>query len=492
VPKVWKKPQYQVSDPRDKTLDWFLVRGIPGSVVLRNKITTGKVWMPQVEAEVDCIRFPFIRNGEVVNIKSRDAKKNFRQESGAERIFYGMDDVTGSTMIIVEGEIDKLSLEVAGFLNTVSVPDGAPSPKAKDYTSKFDFLENCEEWLEKIETIILAVDADDPGQVLQEELARRLGKDRCKLVQWPEGCKDANEVLVTHGSEMLRDKISQARHYPVEGIFEITDLQKQILNLYRDGSEGGLSPGWPSVKELYTVRPGEWTLITGIPGHGKSEFLDAILVNLMWSNWRFAIFSPENQPLQLHVAKLMEKVAGLPFHRGVTKRMDENSVKEGMGLLNNVFTFILPPEDEITIDGILSRAKTLVLRKGIKGLVIDPWNELDHKRSGFLTETEYISQALSKVRRFARAYGIHIWLVVHPTKLQKNAEGDYPVPTPYDCQGSAHWRNKADNCIAVYRNMKNDDVEIHVQKIRFKEVGKVGMVPLKYDKVTGRYSDGKS
>ena len=494
----WQRPAFRkpvfkpIADLPQKVREWFASRGITDATLIRNSISYGDIYMPQVEGFVSAIQFPYFRKDEAVNIKYRDGKKNFRMESGAERIFYGLNDVV-PTMIIVEGEIDKLSCEEAGWRNCLSVPDGAPSPKAKDYSTKFEFLENCETEIETVTTFILAVDNDEPGQVLQEELARRLGKDRCKVVTWPEGCKDANEVLTSHGADILHQCIESARHYPVEGVFEISDLKKQVLDLHRNGSQGGLPVGWKNLKDLYSVRPGEWTLITGIPGHGKSEFLDALLVNLMWSNWRFAIFSPENQPIEIHIAKLMEKVSGMPFHPGVKPRMNESDVNEGMGMLNNVFNFILPPENEITIDGILQRAKLLVLRKGIKGLVIDPYNEIDHTRPPGLTETEYISQTLSKIRRFARAYGLHIWLVVHPTKLAKNKDtNEYPVPTPYDCQGSAHWRNKADNCISVYRRMDSDEVEIHIQKIRFKEVGKIGMALLKYDKVTGRYEDAKS
>ncbi len=161
-------------------------RGISEEILARNKIGYEPVYMPQVEAHVDAIRFPFYRGGEVVNVKSRTLDKNFRLETNAERIFYGLDDVTGDTAIVVEGEIDKLSLEVAGYQNCVSVPDGAPAVNTKDYTAKFSFLEASEEWLQKIKAFILAVDNDEPVKKLEEELARRLGKYRCRRVQWPE------------------------------------------------------------------------------------------------------------------------------------------------------------------------------------------------------------------------------------------------------------------------------------------------------------------
>jgi len=131
------------------------------------------------------------------------------------------------------------------------------------------------------------------------------------------------------------------------------------------------------------------------------------------------------------------------------------------------------------------------LRMGIQGLVIDPWNELDHSRPQGLTETEYISQCLTRIRQFARHYGVHVWVVAHPTKLIKGSDGQYPVPTPYDISGAAHWFNKADNCLAVWRD-KTDDrapVDLHVQKIRFAEVGKLGMTRFAYNPATSCYRD---
>jgi twinkle protein len=312
-------------------------------------------------------------------------------------------------------------------------------------------------------------------------------------VQWPEGCKDANEVLTRHDAVKLKECIESARPFPVAGIFEVADLSPQIDCLYDQCATPGALPGWPCLDELYSVRPGEWTLVTGIPGHGKSEVLDAIMVNLARSHgWQFAIFSPENQPLERHFAKLAEKYVGKPFGRGQQPRLTRQELEDAKRWCQERFTFLLPEADELTVDAVLQLARTAVLRHGVKGLVIDPWNELDHQRAGGLSETEYISQALTKIRRFAREYSVHVWLVAHPAKLQKDRQtGVYPVPTPYDVSGSAHWRNKADNCLTVFREFKegNREVEVHVQKVRFKEIGRVGVAVLEYDPLTGRYRD---
>lgn len=496
VPKRYYKPNYLVptaETDQSKMLKWFADRGIPASVVALNQINTNTVWMPQVEAEVKAIQFPYFRNGECINIKSRDHQKHFRMESGAERIFYGMDQVVGETLVIVEGEIDKLSMDTAGIPGCVSVPDGAPAPNTKDYTSKFVFLENCEEWLKQFTKIILAVDSDEPGKKLEEELARRLGRDRCFQVQWPEGIKDANELLCRDGAAVLAQVIGDAFPYPVQGLYEIKSFLPQIKRLYENGMERGARTGWACVDEHINFSTGQWTVVTGIPGHGKSEWLDALMVNLAHKyGWTFAIFSPENQPLELHFQKLAEKYIGKPFFGN--NRMDKKELVQAAQWLDSKFSFVLPDTDDLAVDSVLRVAKTAVNRKGIKGLVIDPWNELDHSRAPNLTETEYISQCLSRIRKFARDNNVHVFLVAHPTKLkkEKNDQGDmvYMPPTPYDISGSSHWRNKADNAITIYRKdsaEKNSVVEIHVQKVRFKNNGKPGVAELHYEYLTGRF-----
>jgi len=438
VQREYHKPAYTLltSIPQE-IVDWFKARGIGETTLLRNKIRYESTYMPQQSGFVDAIRFPYLRGGEVVNVKSRTLAKEFRLESNAERIFYGMDDCTGDEAILVEGEIDKLSVEEAGFINCLSVPDGAPSPKAKDYTSKFSFLEDCDVFLGKIKTFILAVDNDEPGQKLEEELARRLGKHRCKRVQWPEGCKDANDVLVKLGANELLSCLKSAREYPVDGIFEISDISRQIDILYEGRGVKGESTLWNTIDQHYTVRVGEFTVVTGIPSHGKSEFVDALMINLFrQGNWNFAVFSPENQPLERHFVKLAEKIIKKPFHIGVHERMSKEEVEAAKRWLQPAFTFVLPPDDKLTVDGILELCQYVILKKGVRGVVIDPWNEIDHKRPSGMTETEYISAALSKIRRFAREYSIHVWLVAHPTKLYKDPKtGQYPVPTPYDISG---------------------------------------------------------
>ncbi len=490
-PKLVIRPQYRLpTSCDDRLLRWFRDRGISEGVVRRNQISLVTVYMPQVEEEVACIAFPYYRNGEAVNVKYRMLDgKAFRQVAGAEKTLYRIDSAQRDQVIITEGEVDALSCVVAGFDSVVSVPDGAPPPNAKHFEAKFGFLED--EPLVHVERIILAVDSDPPGRALADELARRLGRDRCCAVKWPAGCKDANDTLRDYGVEQLRQCLDAAQPWPIEDVVRVTDVSESVMNLYHHGPRKGLSTGWNSINEYYTVEPGHLTIITGIPSHGKSEWLDALAVNLaLLHGWTFAVCSPENFPLENHVAKLAEKWTGLPFRQGPSERMAANHVVEALQWLHERFLFILPGQ-KMTIPIVLDRATSLVKRFGIRGLIIDPFNEFDHTRPRGMTETEYICDVLGELKRWAREWSVAVWLVAHPQKLYRKEDGTYPIPTPYDISGSAHWRNRADNCLCVWRDLEDESAEtfLFIQKVRFKHIGKPGKVALRWSALNGRYAE---
>lgn len=278
--------------------------------------------------------------------------------------------------------------------------------------------------------------------------------------------------------------------------FDETELMDSVQEAYEKGMERGRPTGWESLDEFYTVRKGDVTVVTGIPNHGKSEFLDAMILNLSkLHDWKFGIYSPENLPFHMHVAKFIEKYIGKPFwpwHR--EKRMSVIERRMATAWLGERFTFIYPKHR--SIEDILQVAELLVRKKQIDGLVIDPWNEIEHSRPAWMQETEYISLTLSKIRTFARMKQIAVWLVVHPRKLGRTDEGKQEVPTPYDLAGSAHFYNKADCILTVWRDVKAEDhmkemVDIHVQKVRFKTVGKPGLVKLVYEFDSGRYRESQ-
>jgi len=271
-------------------------------------------------------------------------------------------------------------------------------------------------------------------------------------------------------------------------------IRQDVEDIYHAGGlPRGQSSGWPSIDPFYTVGMNQWTLITGTPNSGKSEWLDALMVNLAKrEDWKFFIYSPENQPLALHHAKILEKYIGKPFDPGPTARMEPDELSDGEDWMEGKFFFCKPDRPDIEsilvegIDNIASMATTWKT-----GIVLDPWNYLEHHRPARMSETEYVSEVLSNVIEHVRKYYVHMWLVAHPAKQQPRRDGTYAVPTPRDISGSAHFWNKADNCITVWRDQAagNQEVDIHIQKVRFKHIGRIGVAKLNYDRVTGRYHE---
>ncbi|XP_057817091.2 twinkle homolog protein, chloroplastic/mitochondrial isoform X5 [Cryptomeria japonica] len=415
--------------------EYFMERGISLETLRRNGV------MQRFHKPV--IAFTYRKNGVMVNCKYRDLQKRFWQEKLGEKIPYGLDDIKGARdIIIVEGEIDKLSMEEAGYKNCISVPDGAPSkvsvkdlpPPEQD--KKYEYLWKFREYFDQARHIILATDADEPGQALAAELARRLGQERCWRVTWPQItqdklCKDANEVV-----------------------------------------------------------PGELTIVTGVPNSGKSEWIDALLCNLNHhQGWKFALCSMENKVAD-HARKLLEKHIRKPFfnvkYGSSLPRINTDELEEGKQWLNKTFYLIRCEDDVIpSIKWAIDLAKTAVLRHGIHGLVLDPYNEFDHQRAPSQTETEYVSEVLTMVKRFAQSHNCHVWFVAHPRQLQ-NWKGD--PPNIYEISGSSHFINKCDNAIVIHRNRDPDsgpldEVKILVRKVRNKLAGKIGETYLSYNRL---------
>ena len=281
--------------------------------------------------------------------------------------------------------------------------------------------------------------------------------------------------------------LAEDRH---DEIINPIDLLPEILELYENGFRKGLSTGWSSFDEYFTVRAGEMTIITGYPGSGKSCWLDNLMINLPRKDgWRWAVFSAENYPVARHVASLTEIHTGKPFRRGPTPRMSADVAEESVKWLNEHFQFIQPRGDGYSLDRIVQAAIQL---SDIDALVIDPWNELDHSRPPLMREDEFISVSLTKLRWFARTAEIHIFVIAHPAKYVRQKGEARPVPSLNEVKGASEWFAKADNGLAVWRDEKDTvgATEVHIQKIRFREVGRAGgVVALLYDRVTGRYSD---
>lgn len=478
-----RPPEWQNNTALSEGLvKWFAARGITQKTLIAMRIGEGLQYIPQKKKEVNTVQFPYFRSGEIVNIKYRTGDKAFKMVKDAELIFFNLDGIANKEeAIIVEGEPDCLSFIEAGITNVVSVPNGASKG-----SQKLEYLDNCWSDFENMKVIYIGTDNDEAGIALRNELVRRLGDERCMLIDYKD-CKDGNEYMLKHGKTSMPDLLTNAKPVPIEGIFTADQLLDDVKELYEKGLPKGDAIGVAEFDEHMTFLPGQMTVITGIPNHGKSDFLDFICERLaVMKDWRFGIFSPENFPISLHLSKISEKVIGKSF--GSTRKMTEDELLSAMDFIQDHFYFIRPDDENYTLDNILMRARKLVSRYGINGLIIDPWNTLEHQIPIGISETNYISNQLAKLTSFKQRYNVHIFLVAHPTKIKKDKNTKkYELPTLYDISGSANFFNKTDNGLCVYRDFSENKTVVSVQKIKFKHLGKVGQVAFCYDMASGRY-----
>jgi twinkle protein len=482
--KVYSKPIWNnKTELSNNAVKWFESRKITQSILNEFKVTEGAEWMPQTQNSVNTIQFNYFKFGELVNVKYRDGAKNFKLFKDGEMIFYNLDaTINNNVIIIVEGEMDVLAMAQSGFKNVISVPNGC-NDKGK---INMDYLDNCIDYFVEDCKFLLALDNDKVGNRLKDELARRLGYENCSTITFKD-CKDANDCLIKYGIIGVTESIEAAKEYPIEGVFNAIDIQDSIWDYYNNGLPSGFGIGMHEFDMFLKFQPGYLTVITGIPGHGKSEFLDFLMCRLNISHdWKFALYSPENHPLQLHFSKLAEKIIGKPFDG--QNRMSPLDLTTTIEYLKDVFYFVNPAEN-FTLDNILTAVKSLVRKKGVKAFVIDAWNKLEHNYS--TNETKYISEQLDKIVTFCEKNSVHCFLVAHPTKIQKDkATGKFEIPNLYSISGSANFYNKAANGITVYRDYENFTTEVYIQKVKFKHWGQTGCCQLAWDKTNGRYYKG--
>ena len=480
-PNTYKKPgRLTNEEPLDENMRrWFDSRGIPAEVAEKEGLTKACRKMPQTGKISNCIIFPYTVDGELVNRKYRDGAKNFMLEAGARLAPWRIDHIRDTpSCIITEGEIDALSFIVAGYDNVVSAPNGAQ----RNLTWLDDFIET---HFENKERIYIAVDTDTKGLELRNELVRRFGEGACRIVTYGKDCKDANELLQQDGVEAVRRAVDEAQEIPLEGIFTAADVKEELLELFEDGLQKGAVLGMGDLDDLLSVEVGRLMIVTGIPGDGKSEFLDEMAVRLsLRYDWRCAWFSPENYPVTLHHPKLMEKLIGKRFLRGVMKPAEFDSA---LRYLSHNFYDILP-EEGYRVDTILGKAEALVRRKGIRVFILDPYNCLEHLIPSGQSETQYISEFLEKLRSFAHRRRVLVVLAAHPTKLKRDPlTKKFPVPTMYDISGSAAFFNKADFGIAIERDRAKEVTRVHVQKVKFRHLGQPGVASFEYNTHCGRF-----
>lgn len=523
-PKEFARPVLKTRAQQldEKMFKWFFGRGISKETVESFGITwDNSIYFPQDEAFHESICFPFYRQGELINIKYRGPGKKFRMEKDAQRIFFGLDTIVkngevAKEVIVVEGEMDALSLWEAGYRHILSVPNGAPPVRAKEYDKQYEFVaasrftldEHEKDVLDEVKTFIIAGDSDEAGLKLTDQLVRMFSPERCMRVLWPEGYKDANEVLIGAprlnlpplGAKGIQDAIAKAKAEPIHGIFTVSDYKKSVLQLYREGMPPGHSLGFEGLrtkygKDLWTAYTPSTNGFIGYYNSGKSEFLEQIeMIMAIDEGWQWLVFAPETRPPAVAIAKLAEKLLKRPFSKSYQDRMSEEELNHALEFINEHWKFINPPEDvNATLDEIIGIAKKEISRNAIRGLVIDPFNELVYSNTDGMREDAYVGSQMMKLNRLAAEYDLWIGIVFHPKTVSPDRNGQFPIPSFRHVAGGMAIPNKLDTGITIYYDATDENslVEIHVTKMRLKYKGSKGIGYLRFDLPTGTYYDAE-
>lgn len=436
------------------------------------------------------VAIPYWKAGKIENYKFRTiaGEKRMAQVSGAPKLLWNVDALSDPTLaqmpvIMTEGEFDAIAVIQAGFSRVVSVPDGAPAHEIGGAeTTKYDFLDGFPDSAAAPE-IILATDGDGPGVNLMNDLALRLGRARCKWVTYPlkrsgGRCKDFNEVLIDYGPRGIVETLARARWMAVPGLYRMSELPPL-------SEPAAHEVGIEALAGMYRMRTGDLCVVTGVPNHGKTSFVNEVCFNAARDRrWHVTFASFEQRPQLEHRRSLRTLYAG--------KWVNRQSAQElalADAFIEAHFSFITPgPEDDPTLEWFLEAAKAAVLRHGARVVVLDPWNEISHVRGTDMTLTEYVGEAIKTLKRFARNYDVHLIICAHPAKMKRDRDGKFPMPALYDISDSANWANKADVGLIIHRDERG--VLVRTAKARYPDIGRIGDTRLIFNDQTLRYSSG--
>lgn len=494
--KTYTKPIWKNNTELSaQMVKWFEGRGISQNTLKFMQVSEGMEWMPQTRKEENTIQFNYFKDNELVNVKFRDARKNFKLSKNCELTFYNIDAIrTTDDVLILEGEIDVLSFIEVGYMNVVSVPNGSTIKGVN-----LEYLDNCIHYFDNKKVIYIGLDCDEAGFNVSKELVRRLGAERCRMIDYSvykkikevgketESCKDGNEVLINHGKPLLLELIKDAKEVPIEGISSVMDWKEQFDEYVTNGMKKGFTCNIQSFDNVFSTYLKQFIVVSGSPSSGKSDFVDMMCLGYNRTyEWKVAFASPENKPNVIHAGKLISKIAGHWVDNGIyTKQVWYQQACE---YVHDYFKFI-DLDGSYDLVSVLEKAKEMIIRFGIKVLVIDPYNKVRLKGSLNKNVNEYTNDYLCLVDEFARKYDILILLVAHPTKpiVEKGVKRK---PDFYAIKGGGEFYDMSPHGIWIARNYENKTTEVTVLKCKFNHLGINGAtVNLRWNFRSGRYID---
>jgi twinkle protein len=346
-------------------------------------------------------------------------------------------------------------------------------------SNRYRFLYESENDLAGVKEFIIATDGDGPGRVLAHDLAAILGPERCRFISYPDGTKDLNEVLLKHDVRGVVELVNHAKPYPVQGLYSFSDIPDAP-------PVQGMDTGIACLDDKMQIVLGTLTVFTGYSNMGKSTVINTILAHCISRGVPVCIASFETMPKPIlidGIAKALVGCSNYEFHDHPDRRSSYAVVEERVKVITNA----LDEDLEFDIDTFLETARTAIIRDGVRVVVLDPWNELEHKKRRDETTTEYVGRAIRKVKAFTKRHNISFWIVAHPTKPIK---GTNTMPSLYDISDSANWANKADYGLVYHRPDKTvNEAQLAVVKVRMGLPGEVAVSTVKFDHRVSRITD---
>lgn len=269
---------------------------------------------------------------------------------------------------------------------------------------------------------------------------------------------------------------------PQDVIYGI-DVKDKAMGLYDAGYAKVYGIDVPEFDEKFKPKKGELTILTGIGNYGKSSLKRWYQVmRAVKYGEKFGSFSPEDNPPEEYYHDLTEILLGCDCTPLNPQRPNRQVYERAYDFICSQFFYVYPKSAEPTPVYVKEVFLELIVKEGIDGVDIDPFNQMSNNYQGFAGRDKYLEWVLTDFARFAIINDVYFWIINHPTKLIKQGDGNYPCPDVFDISDGAMWNNKSDNILVYHRPYAQTDpqspvCEFHSKKIRRqKTVGKKGFI----------------
>lgn len=462
-------------DPRHT--EWIEARGISADLAQKFGLETvsdnGANWL----------RVPYVRQGATINHKWRlTSTKKFKMDAGAPLALWNGDcllEPSDEPVVITEGEWDAMTALQLGW-RAVSVPNGAPAEASDDPANqkRYEYLWDARALLANVKRFIIATDGDKPGLALRADLIALLGPVRCSFVEYPEGSKDLNDVLLAHGPEKVLWLLKNAKPVPVRGLYKLSDFPEMP-------DMPMLDTGIPGLEDKFGLVAGTFSVITGYAGHGKSSLTLKMIANLLAGGVPVTIASFETLARPILERRLLAAMDERAEHNPIIWQnyQARRILEDRLSIISNA----VDDETELDLPNLIDLMEAAVARHGSKLIILDPYNEVEHKRQRDESQTEYAGRFIRTIKRFCHRTGVAVWLVAHPRK--PHTDGVPKPPSLYDISDSANFANKADYGLVIHRpDIGATEIDVSVTKVRMGLPGAPCRVTLTFDAARSRYN----